>query len=239
MRLIFVGPSLRSASFSDDSVQLRPPIQAGDVLDLLDSAPLPSSILLVDGIFGAGQAISVGELREAIGHNIALFGSTSMGALRAAETAPAGMVPLGGIAAEYASGRRINDADVALLHTQDFTPITIPTVNIEYLGRLMQLSGAPWEQVNTFVESCRAIHFTRRTPPAVFEQGARLGLTAGSPWIELWDSPQVWDRKSLDAVESINEFLRLTDDDLLKLASPTTALTDLVPRRAEAERLRV
>jgi hypothetical protein len=234
--VVFVGPSLHGVTLPEQGLVLRAPIQAGDILALLDSPPLPRGVLVIDGIFGAGQAISVGELRMAVDAGVAVFGSTSMGALRAAEGQAMGMVPLGSIAAEYVAGTRTSDADVALLHTQDGRALTAPTVNVEQLARMLLTLGAEPSAASRFVAECRAVHFTRRTFRVTEELAERCGLVQVPQMADLVHRGRLWDRKSLDAQDALATFSRLSSDELERIARDGATILDLVPAHAAADR---
>ncbi|WP_239014256.1 TfuA-like protein [Archangium violaceum] len=69
----------------------------------------------------------------ALGQDVIVLGASSMGALRAAELHPHGMVGVGRIFEAYLEGRLSADDEVALLHGPaelGFRPLTLPLVNI-------------------------------------------------------------------------------------------------------------
>ncbi len=71
-----------------------------------------------------------------------MFGASSMGALRAAECASYGFVPLGAIAQWYANEMVDGDDEVAVLtHPQTHAPLTAPMVNVRYVARLAHRRG--------------------------------------------------------------------------------------------------
>lgn len=234
-RSLFAGPSLVRARLSEPGLQVHPPIQAGDVEALLCEALRPTAILIIDGVFGAGQAISLGELRRATEHGVAVFGATSLGALRAAEGERAGVRALGAIAAEYVAGTRTNDADVALLHTGDGRATTAPLVNVEHLARMLVLLGADRAKAARFVRSCRRTHFTRRTFTAVEELAGVAGLTSDPRCLNIVRQPHLWDRKALDALAAVEEFMRLSDEDMGRMGLGSATLCDLIPDRIMVE----
>ncbi len=66
-----------------------------------------------------------------------MFGASSMGALRAAECAPYGFVPLGAIANWYVREVIDGDDEVAVLtHPQTGQAVTVPMVNVRHVARL-------------------------------------------------------------------------------------------------------
>ena len=130
--IVFVGPSLGRAEVLKlaPSCEVRPPARQGDIWRALPSRP--RAIALIDGVFEATPSVWHHELLSALSGGVAVFGASSMGALRAAELHPYGMKGIGRIFDDYRSGRRVDDADVALLHADEenaFRPMTFPLVN--------------------------------------------------------------------------------------------------------------
>jgi hypothetical protein len=113
--VVFLGPSLPH----EEARRLLPacylgPARCGDVLRARRLTP--RVIALVDGVFATTPATWHKELLLALEDGIAVFGASSMGALRAAELAPFGMIGLGRIFAAYRDGVYTDDDEVALLH---------------------------------------------------------------------------------------------------------------------------
>lgn len=190
----FLGPSLDAAVARRvaPGARLRPPARQGDVWRSLER-DRPLAIALVDGVFEAAPPVWHRELLDALALGVAVFGGASMGALRAAELAPFGMVGVGRIAAEYLGGARLDDADVALLHADasaGFRPLTLAQVDAE--------AGLAWARARGLLRgreaaalgaAARALHYTRRTWPAVLalagvppeRRGALLGVLRAAP----------------------------------------------------------
>ena len=76
----------------------------------------PRAIAIVDGVFARTAAIWHKEILLALDDGISVFGASSMGALRAAELVPFGMVGIGRIFEAYRDGLYTDDDEVALLH---------------------------------------------------------------------------------------------------------------------------
>ena len=66
------------------------------------------------------------DLRIALSEGVHVLSAASMGALRAVEIAPFGMVGIGAVYRAYAEGRLTNDADVALLRATGARPPAPP-----------------------------------------------------------------------------------------------------------------
>jgi hypothetical protein len=113
--VIFLGPSLSI----DEARRTLParylgPARCGDVLRARRLSP--RVIAIVDGVFARTAAIWHKEILLALDDGISVFGASSMGALRAAELVPFGMVGIGRIFEAYRDGLYTDDDEVALLH---------------------------------------------------------------------------------------------------------------------------
>lgn len=101
---VFLGPTLppADAAATLDAVYL-PPVQQGDVYRVA-ARHRPRAIGIVDGYFQHVPSVWHKEILWAMAEGIHLFGSASMGALRAAELAAFGMRGVGRIFEAYRSG---------------------------------------------------------------------------------------------------------------------------------------
>lgn len=131
---VFLGPSLPAAErIVHPALTYVNPAARGDVERASREF---DAVLLIDGVFHQDLAPSPKEVFAATQRCI-VFGAASMGALRAAECFPYGMVPLGIIARWYMRGVVDGDDEVAVLvdpHTQ--TALTVPMVNVRYALRI-------------------------------------------------------------------------------------------------------
>jgi hypothetical protein len=130
--IVFLGPSLPvdEARAALPGCYL-PPAACGDVLRA--RALGARTIALIDGVFEARAAVWHKEILLALEGGIAVFGAGSMGALRAAELAPFGMIGVGDIFEAYRDGVYTDDDEVAVLHADaggGFRPLSEPMVNI-------------------------------------------------------------------------------------------------------------
>jgi hypothetical protein len=131
--LIFAGPSLHGYQhLLPPGIELRAPAARGDMMLALRLGA--RRIGLIDGYFGDRPSVWHKEILLAKSEGAVVFGAASMGALRAAECAAYGMIGVGEIFAAFASGRRIADADVAVLHGPEelgFPALTVALVDAE------------------------------------------------------------------------------------------------------------
>jgi hypothetical protein len=131
MIVVYTGPSLaaeKAKAILD--AEYRPPIVRGDLAKL----PKGTKVVgIIDGVFFSETAVAHKEIIAVMKKGIKVYGSSSMGALRAAELAEFGMVGVGRVYECYRSGRIVKDDEVAVT----FNPvtgeqITEPLVNVRY-----------------------------------------------------------------------------------------------------------
>jgi len=199
MRVLFAGPSLYGTTPDLTGIQLRGPAMQGDIAQaVLDGA---GAIGLVDGYFDAVAAPWHKEILFALASGVTMLGASSMGALRAAECAPFGMKPIGGIALAYTSGALDDDAAVALSHGPaelGFPSVTEPLVNIQpTLARLRDLGIISEVEAEQVWQQASRIYFKDRSDEAMF---------AGFPseWLAAYRLHHI-DRKAEDALLLIEE----------------------------------
>ena len=129
---IFVGPTLsREAVVSVLDAQCLPPAAQGDVYR---AARLrPRAIGIIDGYFSGAPSVWHKEILWALSQGIAVFGSSSMGALRAAELHSFGMRGVGRIFEWFRDGVLEDDDEVAVVHGPaelGFAGASEPMVNV-------------------------------------------------------------------------------------------------------------
>lgn len=116
--IVFVGPSLGAGEVDvPATIELRPPASFGDVHRAVDEGAF--AIGLVDGYFDRVPSAWHKEFLEALDEGIHCVGAASLGALRAVELAPFGMVGVGRVHARFASGELTDDDEVAVVHDVD------------------------------------------------------------------------------------------------------------------------
>ena len=101
---VFAGPSIDAATIAAavPGATIAPPAARGDVWLAVESGA--EVIGLIDGYFEHVPAVWHKELLDALERGCHVFGSSSMGALRAAELAPFGMVGVGSVVAGVREG---------------------------------------------------------------------------------------------------------------------------------------
>ena len=128
-------------SFAPEIV-CRPPASQGDIARaVLQGATI---IGLVDGRYEDVAAPWHKEILFALEEGAVVMGAGSLGALRAAECAPFGMIGIGQNFQRYCSGELVDDADVAQLHAPaeyGCFPVTEAFVNVEATIRQTEAVG--------------------------------------------------------------------------------------------------
>jgi hypothetical protein len=112
--LVFLGPTLALAEAKRtlDAIYLQP-VSQGDIV-LAAHAFRPKAMVLIDGLFGDRPAVRHKEILWAMSQGITMMGAASMGALRAAELHPFGMIGVGLIYRWYRRWPLVPDDAVAV-----------------------------------------------------------------------------------------------------------------------------
>jgi len=142
--------------------EFLPPICRGDI------DRLPASIRfigVIDGEFFQKLAISPKEIIRALGRGIKVFGSSSMGALRAAETHTFGMMGIGRIFEQFRDGILDADDEVAVAYEPGtYRALSDPMVNIREALALARSAGVITESQRHELSSViKARYFPHRS----------------------------------------------------------------------------
>ncbi|MFE3170624.1 TfuA-like protein [Amycolatopsis sp. NPDC059090] len=168
--VVFCGPSIAHTAASKVlEAEYLPPVGKGDIDRLLDRPQRPTMIGIVDGRFLHSLSISPKEILRAMDADIAVYGSSSMGALRGAECAPYGMIGVGKIFEEFVSGRTDEDDEVAITYSEDtLRPLSEPLVNLRFAIAEASRSGVvSAELADRFLQTGKKIYFPERSVAAV------------------------------------------------------------------------
>ena len=119
-------------SHDDVEVIYKRPIKRGDLGLALKERP--DIIGIIDGVFHQNSAVGHKEILNAMKNGIEVYGASSMGALRASELDDLGMVGIGYVYNQYASGEVESDDDVAvMLDSASLEPLSEPLINMKYV----------------------------------------------------------------------------------------------------------
>ena len=195
---VFVGPTRLQRI--PDRANIFAPAALGSIFRAVEAGY--KRICLIDGYFGNIPSVWHKEILFALKSGVRVCGSSSMGALRAAELHAFGMEGFGWIYRAFRRGVLQDDDEVCVLHAipeLNFEPLSEAMVNIRYsLRRMRALRHISRESETRILASLKELHFTRRDLPAIrnafeHEYGAR-----GVARFDLYERTKV-DIKTLDA----------------------------------------
>jgi hypothetical protein len=206
--VIFVGPTLyRRDPRSLLDAEYRPPAAQGDVLRAA-LAPGTRIIGIVDGYFECIPAVWHKEILWAMAHGIHVFGSASMGALRAAELRGFGMEGVGRVYQAIVDGELEDDDEVAVVHAPSefgYRPASEAMVNVRATLSAAEAAEIVSSQTAAIViEGAKSLFYPERHYPRILE----AALTAGAAASEIdalgrfLPSGRV-DQKRMDALEML------------------------------------
>jgi hypothetical protein len=171
---IFLGPSLDAASArSILKATYLPPIKRGDLSQLSSEI---KTVGIIDGEFYQSLAVSPKEVLQLLDRGIKVYGSSSMGALRAAETHIYGMVGMGAIFEMYRDGMIDADDEVALTYDQDsYRSSSEPLINIRFALKAAVLEGLISESTaDGLIREMKALYFPSRSYRLVVQMFPQL-----------------------------------------------------------------
>jgi hypothetical protein len=205
--VVFAGPSLPPAVRpSDPALDWRPPVKQGDVYEAVLSRP--AIIGIIDGYFEVTPTVWHKEILWAMTQGIHVYGSASIGALRAAELHTFGMVGLGRIFAAYRDGILCDDDEIAVLHGPEelgYPALTEAMVNIRAtLDQAVSEGVLDPSFATHFEKVAKGLFYKERSWDAIFRLAEIRGM-APMPVDELraWLHGRSLDQKRLDALEMI------------------------------------
>ncbi|MDP3564910.1 MAG: TfuA-related McrA-glycine thioamidation protein [Methanoregula sp.] len=209
--IVFLGPSLDVTSAGRIlPAEYRPPAKRGD---LIAAAREGAEIIgLIDGVFHQESAVAHREILAALKGGIRVVGSSSMGALRAAEMDTLGMVGIGEIYRMYKSGELISDDEVALV----FDPVSgmslsEPLINIRFTLTQAQETGVIDAAVHdALLASARSLFYPKRTYPAIVSGAGDLVDSATRERFLAWVDTHACDQKRNDAIAALDYIQTIT-----------------------------
>ena len=233
---VFAGPSLPTPlrPAGSDFVW-RPPAMAGDGFIALAAAP--RAVVLIDGVFDQYPAIRHKELLALIDAGVAVFGASSMGALRAAELHTLGMTGVGQIYRAYASGWLTGDDEVALLHgpaEMGWAALTVPLVNVRATLLCARRGGVVGAQAaRGLLQQARNTFFKHRTWRELLDGVADLSVAERTRFAG-WLPGGYVDLKRIDALEALTAAAGDFTARMAVTAEPPTAFTTQLQNQVQA-----
>lgn len=171
---VFVGPTLAAhevVRLAEGAVT-HPPVRHGDLLRL----PLEHGdvAVIIDGFYHQSASVRHKEILHVLANGVTVVGCSSMGALRAAELHPYGMIGSGRVFAMYRDGVIDGDDEVAVAHDEapSFRTFSIPLVNLRHAIAQAETAGAlSPRQAGEIVAVAREVPYSSRSWQAVKAEG--------------------------------------------------------------------
>ncbi|MFF9690495.1 TfuA-like protein [Streptomyces sp. NPDC014623] len=183
---VFVGPTLARSEpqLSAPGIRLWPPARHGDLFHatIRDS----DTVVLIDGVYHQAPALHHKEILAAMGRGVHVIGAASIGALRAVELAPYGMLGIGTIYTAYHRGDITADDEVAVGQAPDgqWEALTWPLVNLRSVLRLAQEAGIlDSARAADLLEELRTVYYPQRTMAAVRAVCSQQGESQFVRWL--------------------------------------------------------
>src|SRR5271165_6426875 len=209
--IIFAGPSLGVPDPTlSQRIDFREPAIRGDIL----SAALeePTAIGLLDGVLETSASVWYKEIIFALAKGISVFGASSLGAIRAVELAPFGMVGIGDVFRSYRDGVLEDDDEIVLQHGPaelGFVTLSEAMVNVR-----ATLRSATTASILTATEAeklctvAKALFYKDRMWDQIVASAEQVGLSrfVGDNLIA-WVSKNSVDVKRQDAEELVRTIL--------------------------------
>lgn len=209
--IVFLGPSLeRDAAETILPADYRPPAKRGDLLHAVqDGAEI---IGLIDGVFHQESAVAHREILTAIKNGVRVIGSSSMGALRAAEMDTLGMTGIGEVYHMYKRGELISDDEVALVFDPETGySLSEPLVNMRFTLREAERQRIISSQDHAaFLAAAQSVFYPQRTyGRIVSEAGPAIDQETKGRFLA-WVQQHAVDQKRKDAGAALEYIKEIT-----------------------------
>jgi hypothetical protein len=209
--VVFLGPSLPVGEARRLlAARYLPPVRTGDIFRLRRLRP--RAVAIVDGLFETTGAVWHKEILFALEDGIPVFGASSMGAIRAAELQPFGMIGLGAIFEAYRDGVYTDDDEVALLHgpaEYGYPPKSEAMVNIRATAaRAVEWGVIGREAADRLIGCAKSVFYQERSLAGVIPQAWGAGETAAR-FQRFLDEGGYVDQKREDTRALLNHLARL------------------------------
>jgi hypothetical protein len=181
MICVFLGPTLsRDDALAELDATYLPPAGQGDVYAAARGGA--RAIGIVDGSFEQEPAIWHKEILWAMSRGVAVYGAASMGALRAVELAPFGMIGVGSVFEAYRRGALEDDDEVAVRHAPaeaDFRASSEAMVDVRATLAAAEEEGIVGARSRATLERvAKELFYADRTYRAIAERAGACGVPA-------------------------------------------------------------
>lgn len=217
--VVYVGPSIDPSLVRQQipSALVLPPVKRGDLYAARERGA--GAFLMIDGVFAHTFAVSPREVVDVLRDGAQVVGASSMGALRAADCHPAGMIGVGLIYRLFRLGVLTTDDEVAVATDPrpPFPALSTALINTRYsLAVAVRRGCLTRERAEQLLATARNAHFSTRDHVTLM--GSHSAIAESCPYIDL---------KRRDAQHAIN-YLRRNLHELTTAGVRTT--TGPLPR---------
>jgi hypothetical protein len=240
--IIFAGPSLGVPDPTlAERIDFRGPAARGDIARA--ALEQPTAIGLIDGVLETSASVWHKEIIFALAKGIAVFGASSMGAIRAVELAPFGMVGIGEVFRTYRNGVSEDDDEIVLQHGPaevGFVSLSEAMVNIRATLRSATVAGiVTVAEAKTLCRVAKALFYKDRTWERIVASAKDVGMSRS-----LLDDLIAWvpansvDVKRQDAEELVRTMLEWIPNSKRSQSRPVLSHTvywDLLCRHINIE----
>jgi hypothetical protein len=177
---IYTGPTLTHAEGKElVNAHFQPPIKHGDILNAIDEGA--DCLVIIDGYYDSMPACRHKEILHALRAGIRVMGSSSMGAMRAAELDLFGMEGIGDIYQMYKSGVIDGDDEVAIKHapeSEGYRQLSLPLVNLRYnLQQMLAFGTIAPAEAELLIDCAKQMYFGARNLRRIFNNAKERGLS--------------------------------------------------------------
>ncbi|WP_213456328.1 TfuA-like protein [Rhizomonospora bruguierae] len=205
---VFVGPTLPAPEVRAalPNAVVHPPVAHGDLLGLDVGAG--DVVVIIDGYYHQRAPVRHKEILDLLDRGTVVVGCASMGALRAAELHPYGMIGTGRVFQMYRDGEIEGDDEVAVAHLQGdaYAARNAPLVNVRHAVASAVTAGAlHLDEAVGLVDTARSLHYTDRSWQLLYHTAAQQVSQRAADALRdhLREHPQDGDLKRTDAARTL------------------------------------
>lgn len=219
--VVYLGPTLaREDAERILDADYLPPICRDDLSKLPEHVRY---VGIIDGEFYQSLSVSPKEILKLMRRGVTVFGASSMGALRAAETWTLGMIGVGQIFTMYRDGILDADDEVALIYEPDtYRKRSEPLVNIRAaLDVAAAASVIDEQEKNDLLLKMKSLYFPERSHRALQAMSPRLR--------DYFRAAPLPDIKRDDALQLLHAMREMRTLDTQRPASKSSHASESVP----------
>jgi hypothetical protein len=219
--VIFTGPSLLPDSACEIlDARCLPPVSQGDVYR--EALKAPEVIGIVDGYFRSVPSVWHKEILWALSRGISVYGSASMGALRAAELQPFGVIGVGWVYEAFRDGVLTDDDEVAVEHGPEglgYACTSEAMVNIRRTLESAEHANIISNEIRLNLQSiAKSLYYPKRSYMNLIQTAKSLDLERSQiDSLAKWLPTGQINQKRIDAIDMLHEIRK----SVLSGASPS------------------